>query len=224
MRITQWIEILGFTKQQIDEYLNSISKNDPKLLDELRHYVALNPPIHAAMYIPLNAIIVREVYKERHNSGCVNPSTMTQLYTAFSFTLLIRYLNDQRHWPWIKKLDRFEDLPTTVNKKFRTLCKLAFEGISNNQQLIFSDLPNDFETLGFMQSVSESHISRGVSVSYNFLHLTIQEFLAAYHLSLQPEKVQRDSILTATQVELEGTGVTRICSLSQPQLVLLQTF
>jgi hypothetical protein len=36
-----------------------------------------------------------------------------------------------------------------------------------------------------MQSVPELHFSAGVSVSYNFLHLTVQEFLAAYHLSLQ---------------------------------------
>ena len=71
----------------------------------------------------------------------------------------------------------------------------SYKGINNkNQQLIFSesDFPNDFETFGFMQSVSESHISSGPSVSYNFLHLTIQEFLAAYHLSLKsdPEQVQ----------------------------------
>jgi hypothetical protein len=38
-----------------------------------------------------------------------------------------------------------------------------------------------------MQSVPELHFSAGVSVSYNFLHLTVQEFLAAYHLSLHTE-------------------------------------
>ena len=122
---------------------------------------------------------------------------MTELYTAFSLTLLIRYLHDQEYCPRIRKLDKFEHLPPKVHKKFLAICKLASEGISNNHQLIFSDLPDDFETLGFMQSVPELHISSGVSVSYNFLHLTIQEFLAAYHLSLQPEEVQKDSISTS---------------------------
>ena len=36
-----------------------------------------------------------------------------------------------------------------------------------------------------MQSCPELYVDRGASVSYNFLHLTIQEYLAAYHISLQ---------------------------------------
>ena len=189
VRISQHLEILGFTKQQIDQYLVSVSQGDSKLLDELHHYVSLNPPIHAAMYIPLNAAIVFEVYKDRRNhSDCIIPSTMTELYTAFSLTLLIRYHGDQGKK--IRKVASFEDLPSTVYQKFLAICELASEGINNNQQLIFTDLPDDFETLGFMQSVPELHFSSGVSMSYNFLHLTIQEFLAAYHLSLQPAEVQ----------------------------------
>ena len=183
-RISQQFEILGFTKQQIDKYLISITLDDSNLLDELRHYVSLNPPIHAAMYIPLNAAIVFDVYKDRRGrTDCVIPNTMTELYTAFSHTLLIRYLVDQG--TRIRKVSSFADLPREIYKKFLNICKLANDGINNGDQLIFSDLPDDFETLGFMQSVPELHFSVGVSVSYNFLHLTIQEFLAAYHLSLQ---------------------------------------
>jgi hypothetical protein len=185
-RIDQRIEILGFTRQQIDDFLISYCGDDQKLLDDMHRYVSLNPPIHAAMYIPLNTVIVCEIYKDRQNRDCIVPTTMTKLYTAFSLTLLIRYLDDQGQKP--KKLKKFEDLPPVVNEKFLAVCKLASDGISNNQQLIFSNLPDDFETLGFMQSDPELHISSGVSVSYNFLHLTIQEFLAAYYLSLQPER------------------------------------
>ena len=184
-RISQQFEILGFTKQQIDEYLISITLDDSNLLDELRRYVSFNPPIHAAMYIPLNAAIVFEVYRDRR--GCTDstiPNTMTELYTAFSLTLLIRYLHDQGER--IRKLTSFENLPEVVYKKFLNICDLAYAGLQK-KQLIFSDLPDDFETLGFMQSVPELHFSSGVSISYNFLHLTVQEFLAAYYLSLQPD-------------------------------------
>ena len=188
-RISQQFEILGFTKQQIDEYLISITLGDSHLLDELRRYMYLNPPIHAAMYIPLNAAIVFVVYKDRRGrTDCIIPNTMTELYTAFSLTLLIRYVGDQGEK--IRKVSCFEDLPKGIYKKFLDICKIASDGIRNGEQLIFSDLPDDFETLGFMQSVPELHFSGGVSVSYNFLHLTIQEFLAAYHLSLQQDEVQ----------------------------------
>lgn len=192
-RMSQWIEILGFTRRQIDEYLIGYSDNDPKLLNQLQRYVSLNPPIHAAMYIPLNTVIVCEIFRDCCKSNCVIPSTMTELYTAFSLTLLIRYLCDQEDIR-VRKLNRFEDLPSTIYEKFLALCKLASDGISNSQQVIFTDLPEDIDTLGFMQSVPELHVSSGVSVSYNFLHLTIQEFLAAYYLSLQPSHVQKESI------------------------------
>jgi hypothetical protein len=46
-RIDQRIEILGFTRRQIDEFLISYSRDDQKLLDDVRRYVSLNPPIHA---------------------------------------------------------------------------------------------------------------------------------------------------------------------------------
>ena len=167
----------------------SITLGDSKLLDELRRYVSFNPPIHAAMYIPLNAAIVFEVYRDRRGrTDSIIPSTMTELYTAFSLTLLIRYLHDQGQR--IRKVTCFEDLPREVYKKFLYICELASNGIRNREQLIFSDLPDDFESLGFMQSVPELHFSVGLSVSYNFLHLTVQEFLAAYHLSLQQDEIQ----------------------------------
>ena len=56
---------------------------------------------------------------------------------------------------------------------------------SDPVQLIFeeSDLPEDFDNLGFMDSVTELYATRGAVSSYNFLHLTFQEFFAAIHIS-----------------------------------------
>jgi hypothetical protein len=213
-RISQQFEILGFTKKQIDEYLISITVGDSNLLDELRRYVSLNPPIHAAMYVPLNAAIVFEVYKDRRGrTDCIIPNTMTELYTAFSLTLLIRYLHDQGER--IGKVACFENLPKIVYKKFLGICELAFRGLTD-RKLVFSDLPDGFETLGFMQSVPELHFSSGISISYNFLHLTIQEFLGAYHLSVQ----------TAKGIQIKDQSVTRflagITKLNDPAIIPMQ--
>ena len=214
-RISQWIEILGFTGQQIDEYVVSYSNEDHKLLAELRRYLSLNPPIHAAMYIPLNAVIVCELYKEKQKrrEGVI-PSTMTELYTIFSRNLLLRYLFDQDEGPGMRRLKKFEDLPVKVYHKFLALCELAYKGIVNKQQLVFSDLPDDFDSLGFMKSVEELHISSGMSVSYNFLHLTMQEFLAAYHLSLHPECTQHLSTnsMESSTVTKFLAGITQLHS------------
>ena len=214
-RISQWIEILGFSGQQIDDYLVSYSNGDHKLLAELRRYLSLNPPIHSAMYIPLNAAIVCKLYKGRQHDGkeCVIPSTMTELYTLFSRTLLLRYLFEQGEGPACKTITKFKDLPEEIYQTFLTLCQVAYKGITK-KQLVFSDLPDDFDSLGFMQSVVELHISSGMSVSYNFLHLSMQEFLAAYHMSLHPECVHQEVTSSAESKTLVKflAGITKLHS------------
>jgi len=191
-KISQHIEILGFTKQQIKDYLQSVSKpdDDPSLLSDIEKYLSCYPQIHAAMYIPLNAAIVVQVYRRSRTGECIIPKTMTQLYTALSQTLLIRYLEEHpvhKKTKW--KITNFSDLPSDVYKHFLQLCEVAYSGIKNGQKLVFSsaDLPDSLETLGFMQSVPELYVNE--SFSHNFLHLTIQEYLAAFCITqLSPEE------------------------------------
>ena len=56
--------------------------------------------------------------------------------------------------------------------------------------MIFSDLPEHFETPGLMHCSPELYADEGATVSYNFLHLTVQEYLAAFHLSHQSVEEQ----------------------------------
>ena len=74
------------------------------------------------------------------------------------------------------------------------ISKIAYDGVrrecdgEQSVQLIFPDIPNDFETLGLMQSVSQLFMD-GQKTSHNFLHLTFQEFLAAFLIStMSPAK------------------------------------
>ena len=45
-----------------------------------------------------------------------------------------------------------------------------------------------------MQCAPELYANEGTAVSYNFLHLTVQEYLAAFHLSQQPVEKQIEHI------------------------------
>ena len=214
--VSQRIEILGFTSDLLDEFLISVTKEDTNLLHKMRQYIEVNPPIYAAMYIPLNAVIIFETCKEewRNDSNAVVPVTMTELHISFSKTLLVRYIRagDTNHK---KLINKFTDLPLPVYEKFCALCKIAYKGIRNRQQLVFEDIPEGLEELGFMQSVSELHVSSGSSVSYNFLHLTLQEFLSAYYLSLQLQQpgydlVHIDKVPDMRQVYQYLAGITHL--------------
>ncbi len=164
------------------------------------------------MYVPLNAAIVVEVYRTSKKDQSDIPRTTTQLYSCLVRSLLRRYLNDHpvrgKQWwniftllrryfydrlygkqEW--KIRTFEDLPPDVYKQFCELGRIAYEGIANGQQVIYDDLPEDFETLGLMQCVPELYVDKGAAVSHSFLHLTVHEFMAAFHLSQQPVEAEQ---------------------------------
>ena len=193
--ISQHIEILGFTKDDIQSYLESITANDPSLLAGLKKYISCYPHIGSLMYIPLYCVFVIKVYQNSRRDEGLVPKTMTELYFSLVRDLL------RCHYSKDLEVHSFEDLSKDAPDVYQQLCKLgkiAYEGIHNDQQVIFHR--KDFETwglsleafdmLGLMQRVRELYVGEPTAVSYNFLHLTVQEYLAAFHLSQQPVEKQ----------------------------------
>ena len=92
--ISRHAEILGFTQDNIKAYAESIFACgcDTVLFRQYMDYIEANPLIHSMMYIPLNAVIITEVFKESLTSERPVPRTMTQLYSILSLTLLRRHL------------------------------------------------------------------------------------------------------------------------------------
>ena len=189
-RIFQHIQVMGFSEDNVKAYMRSSVRDDEGLLQGLQTYTSCYPHIRSIMYNPLSAAIVVEVYKNSWKEKTTIPKTMTELYSSLIRTLLLRYLKEhpihgKRKW----KLRQFNDLPPDVYHQLCLVSKKAYEGIVR-QQVIFSDLPDDFDSLGLMQGVPELYVDEGTALSYNFLHLTIQEFLAALHLSQQSTEQQ----------------------------------
>ena len=185
------IEIVGFGKKEIDEYIQC-AFSDEQSRSDFKEYLSLYPHIHSMMYVPLNSAIVTHVYESCKSSGIVVPKTMTQLYSSLIRTLLLRYLNDKEEYKdTCTNINSFKDLPQPVYDQFREVCKIAYTGTMDPKtELIFQDLPSDFDPLGLMQTCPELYVDRGASLLYNFLHLTIQEYLAAYHISQQSRDEQ----------------------------------
>ena len=188
-QIQKHVEILGFTQECVKDYASSVFSSEPEMLDDFLTYISAskNPAINSLMYIPLNAAIIVCIYRNSRKKGCPIPKTMTQVYTQLCLTLLQRYIKSKA--PENKTtLNKFSDISTPYSTHFERLSQIAFEQYEQENLIFYSDtVSEELISLGFLDSVAPLH--SGGETSYNFLHLTLQEFLAAYHITQLPNGI-----------------------------------
>ena len=174
--IAKRIEILGFSQESVEAYAASVFSSSKAELEGFKSYISRssNPAINSLMYVPLYAAFVVIIYENATSKGSL-PRTITQLYTQLCLTILNRYLEANTEHSSVRK---FEKLPSALYKQFLELSKLAYEGFEREDVIFYSDIGEHF---GFLDAVPDLYGGR--EISFNFLHLTLQEFLAAYHIS-----------------------------------------
>ena len=186
----QQIEVVGFSDEDIDKYIKFQFCDNPDLLNDFQSYISSHTFLYKVMYIPLHCALVTDLYQTYWRKGKKEfaPKTFTQLYTCFIHSLLERYLDDHPvYGPQELNIQELTDLPRDVYDDLIKLAQLAAKGIEE-QQYVFDNLTHN--TLGLMQRVNDDESRKSKSVSYSFLHLTLQEYLAALYWSqLPPEEI-----------------------------------
>ena len=165
----QKYEIRGFTKKNIEDYaLKVFSEDKSKFLN----YVSKYPIFESAMHIPINVVIIVEIYKENAaKSEEYVLCTSTDLYRVFCCLFFRKFFESPNTIEWEKLVNE---------EMFIQLCTLAFSGIKHNK-LTFcnSDLRDCNKKVC---DILDKRPSLG-DASYSFPHLTFQEFLAACYIS-----------------------------------------
>ena len=186
-QVDKHVEIIGFTEEERVRYITEVFSKEPELQANFLNYMFLVPHIKSMMYIPLNCAIIAQVYSESQSSHHLAiPRTRTQLYKALAHSLLVRHMK-------MKEGNReyTSMLPEGLNKedmeRFRVLAKFAFDsyhkGESKKVTFFKEDIPEGLVHFGFMNESTEMYAGKGVEQTFSFLHLSIQEYLAAWHIA-----------------------------------------
>ena len=202
------VEILGFTKESIHDYFYealSTQLSSMKLEDECRKlsdHLANYPAIESSCYIPLNAAILTLLYLQ-HNRTL--PTTYFKMFYELILYFIAREVNTRQPKRNLREISSLDALPPDLQKQLEHISILAYKGVMNNKIVFTQDelpsiLPSegsmitrflccilppaqqDLPAMGVLQRVQWAGTS-GESISYNFVHLSIQEMLAAYRIS-----------------------------------------
>jgi Ran GTPase-activating protein (RanGAP) involved in mRNA processing and transport len=179
------VEIIGFTSDKIEEYVSRFcdNNNTSDLKTKIWKHIKSSSELLNLCYIPVNCFIVcvtlSGCLSNPRNGTDVLPTTLTELYQT-----AIDHFEKYHH--------RNADRNSTAHEALKQLQRLAFLGMESGK-LVFEQesFDEEMKTSGLLNSLSNPIFP--LRTQFCFIHLTIQEFLAARHVTetLAPVEIQR---------------------------------
>ncbi|NPA82101.1 MAG: NACHT domain-containing protein [Epsilonproteobacteria bacterium] len=190
--INEEFETIGFTEENVEEYIDKFFKDDENKAKNLKEYLKNNINIKQISYIPL----MLEMICSLHNQKTLSSSlTMTDLYKKIKDYLLNKYAS--------KKGDPRVYLRRNRKKIEKLLGKIAFEALKRQKILFDGELIEEILEENKIEFFEENIIYAGflktdreykdiLDRKFEFIHLTFQEFFAALYVStLSKEEISK---------------------------------
>ena len=162
------------------------SSKDSQLAVKLINDLKVRNDVQSLCYVPLVCSMVILVY---HKEGGHLPTTLTQLYENFILQTIRRHV--KRHDINPHTLGSLSSLPSQLAKPLQEMCQSAYTNLVNTRmtfsshqlQSLSEAVKEDY--LGLMTTFTEYDEEK-----YQFLHLSIQEFLAAWWIAKHEKKTE----------------------------------
>ncbi len=175
------IEVVGFSKDQIYSYVRTYPFNDcsPGMACKMTEFLDQHPNVLHMCYLPVHAAIICFLFNLPEGNL---PHRETQIYEKFTIATILKHRARKGEDLQLKSL---EDLSGDEKEWFHSICKLAFDMLINSQLVISkSDAKVSLcpdSVLGLL-TVERTSLYYGKEDFFNFSHLTLQEFLAAFYI------------------------------------------
>ncbi len=192
------IEIFGFTDTQVNQCAQNMLR--PEAAKALLHQLEIRSDIKALCYIPMNLAMILYIFTALDYRL---PNTLTGIYDSFTNNALLRYLQDyDPSTEPITVLANRKALPDEVKQLFEALCRVAYDGLTKDQMVFTKEelesyhplLTASSNSLGLLTAF-KGFTESGIDLHYQFLHLTIQEFLAAEALVQKAADIQTKFVI-----------------------------
>ena len=179
------VEILGFTQHQIREYIEKSLDGNSTRIQKLVQHLEEHPVIEGYCYVPLHVAILVHIFLTMKEAL---PTTLHELFCSLVLCCIVREQATHEPDTSLPELSSLDDLPDDLKSKLNSLSILAYNGVMQNKVVFYPKdlqafhLPSNLPSLGLLQAVDGLTLY-SKSLSYNFLHLSVQELLAAYNIS-----------------------------------------
>uniref|UniRef100_A0A1X7TA43 NACHT domain-containing protein n=1 Tax=Amphimedon queenslandica TaxID=400682 RepID=A0A1X7TA43_AMPQE len=184
--LDEWELSLTSNAKYQSHFSTTQSSKDSQLAVKLINDLKVRNDVQSLCYVPLVCSMVILVYCKE---GGHLPTTLTQLYENFILQTIRRRV--ARHDINPHTLGSLSSLPSQLAKPLQEMCQLAYTNLANTTmtfsshqlQSLSEAVKEDY--LGLMTRFTEYDEEK-----YQFLHLSIQEFLAAWWIAKHEKKTE----------------------------------
>ena len=186
------VEILGFTSEKIEDYVEKFTQGVKNAKDKIWGHIKSNMNLFSLCYIPVNCFLICSCLWEiisLTDTAHTLPTRMTDIYAMVVKIVFFKHnrQSSAQGNPSLKEYMYlpFNKLPDDHKEIFKRLGEIAFEGIKLGRLLFESSEVRGLEDCGLLHRLPDAAKSRfncPPKAQYCFTHLTVQEFFAAKHL------------------------------------------
>ena len=192
-------EVLGFSCEQVEEYVTKFAGEDKEAGETVRRQITSNINILSLCYIPAYCFIIcSSLFRMVKNYGSKSlslPTRLADIYKKAVEMFYLRHNEEFRNKHFTRKDFESDYLPPEEEKKLQKLEKMAFEGITEGR-LIYAG--NEVRGMGdgalFHRLPDRELDLLNGEGQFCFIHLTVQEFFAARHLTNMSETELRNFV------------------------------